>query len=42
MQPDIVKYQFIKKLNGLDFVEKIILYGSRARGENQSIFKRQK
>lgn len=25
-------YQFIKKINGLPFVEKVILYGSRACG----------
>ena len=32
---DIKQYQFYKKLVSLPFVEEIILYGSRARGDNQ-------
>ncbi len=32
---DIAKYNFFKQLCNLDFIEKIILYGSRARQDNQ-------
>lgn len=28
------KYKFIKRIEGLPFVEKIILFGSRARGDH--------
>lgn len=30
----ITKYKFIEKIAALHFVEKIFLYGSRARGDN--------
>lgn len=33
---DLQQYKFIKKLKNLPFVQKIILFGSRARGTNQS------
>lgn len=32
---DIFQYLFWKKLQQLPFVEKIVLYGSRARGDHQ-------
>lgn len=35
-QDDLKKYQFISKLKNLPFIEKIILFGSRARGTQQS------
>jgi uncharacterized protein len=31
---DLKKYQFFQKLQALPFIEKIILYGSRARGDS--------
>jgi uncharacterized protein len=34
---DLYKYKFIQKLKNLTFVEKVILFGSRARGTQQSI-----
>ena len=34
MITDINRYDFIKKLKALPFVERIILFGSRARGDN--------
>ena len=33
---DLRKYQFISKLKNLPFVEKVLLFGSRARGTQQS------
>ena len=33
---DLKKYKFIQKIKQLPFVEKIILFGSRARKTNQS------
>ena len=32
---DVTKYRFFQKLQSLSFVEKIWLFGSRARGDNQ-------
>lgn len=36
MSKDIIKYTFIDKLKNLSFVEAIWLFGSRARGDNQT------
>ncbi|MBP9765248.1 nucleotidyltransferase domain-containing protein [Candidatus Babeliales bacterium] len=33
---DILKYQFLKQIKQLPFVEKVILFGSRARGIHRS------
>jgi uncharacterized protein len=35
MNDDIKQRNFFKQLQKLDFIEKIILYGSRARGDNK-------
>ncbi|HEV2916259.1 MAG TPA: nucleotidyltransferase domain-containing protein [Candidatus Babeliales bacterium] len=35
MKQDIHGYQFFKKLIALPYIEKIILYGSRARGDTR-------
>lgn len=35
IENNIGKYKFIKKLKDLPFVQKVILFGSRARGSNQ-------
>ena len=32
---DILKYNFFNKLKSLEFVDEILLFGSRARGDNQ-------
>ena len=32
---DLKEYQFFQELCQLDFIDKIYLYGSRARGDNQ-------
>jgi predicted nucleotidyltransferase len=34
---DIAQYQFIKKIKKLSFVEKIILFGSRAKKTNRKM-----
>jgi predicted nucleotidyltransferase len=36
IENNIGKYLFIKKLKDLAFVQKVILFGSRARGANQA------
>ena len=36
IENNIGKYEFIKKLKDLPFVQKVILFGSRARGTNQA------
>lgn len=36
LKEDFKKYQFIIKLKNLPFVEKVMLFGSRARGTQQS------
>ncbi len=35
MKENLIKYQFIKKLENLPFIEQIWLFGSRARGDNR-------
>lgn len=32
---NLVNYQFLKKLEALNFIEKIYLFGSRARGDHK-------
>lgn len=36
LEHDVHKYHFINKLKQLPFVEKVILFGSRSRGTQQS------
>lgn len=35
MQHNIIPYKFIDQIKALNFVEKIIVFGSRARGDNK-------
>jgi uncharacterized protein len=34
VEREITEYEFFKKLKALPFIEKIVLFGSRARGDN--------